>query len=230
MTTDMPALLVVTGLQRESSIAAGTGVATICSGGRPEILAQRLNAQQPPLGGVLSFGIAGGLSPDLKSGDVVIASHVLHGDERYAADQRWHDAIARALGDQVRIKRGGISGSAEVVTRAADKSMMHSQTGAIAIDMESHIAAAYAARHRLPFAAIRAIGDSSSRNLPELATNALRPDGSVDLRTVIGGVVRGPGQIPALIAAGIDSNKAFASLGRCRGLLGPLFGLGGTHL
>ena len=230
MTTDIPALLVVTGLQREAAIAAGTGVATICSGGRHDVLAQRLAAQRPPLGGVLSFGIAGGLSPDLKSGDVVVASHVLHGDERYQADQRWHDAILRAAGHQIRVKPGGISGSAEVMTRAADKSTLQAQTGAIAIDMESHIAAAFAARHRLPFAAIRAIGDSSSRNLPEIATDALRDDGSVDIVKVLRGLAGNPSQMPALVAAGIDSERAFASLRRCRSLLGPLFGLGLAHI
>jgi hypothetical protein len=43
-------------------------------------------------------------------------------------------------------------------------------------------------------------------------------------------LLRRPDQLPMLVAAGIDSNKAFASLRRCRGLLGPLFGLGGAHL
>jgi hopanoid-associated phosphorylase len=230
MTTDAPALLVVTGLQREAAIAAGTGVATLCSGGRPDILAQRLDAERPPLGGVLSFGLAGGLSPDLKSGDVVVASHVLHGDKRHVADQRWHDAILRAASNDVRIKSGTIYGSTSVVTQAAGKAALHAQNGAIAIDMESHIAAAYAARHRLPFAAIRAIGDCASRSLPELASDALRDDGSVDIVKVLRGLAGNPGQMPALISAGIDSERAFASLRRCRRLLGPLFGLGGTHL
>ena len=39
-----------------------------------------------------------------------------------------------------------------------------------------------------------------------------------------------PDQLPALIAAGMDSERAFASLRRCRRLLGPLFGLGGPDL
>ena len=230
MTTELPALLVITGLQREATIAAGTGVTTICSGGKQDVLKQRLEVQRPPLGGVLSLGLAGGLAPDLKSGDIVVASHVLHGDERHAADQSWHDAIMRAAGNELRLKRGSIQASIMVVTRAADKAPLHAQTGAIAIDMESHLAAAYAARHRLPFAAIRAIGDSASRNLPELAGDALRDDGSVDVMKVLRGLAGNPGQMPALVSAGIDSERAFASLRRVRGLLGPLFGLGGAHL
>jgi hopanoid-associated phosphorylase len=230
MTTDAPALLVVTGLQREAAIAEGTGVATLCSGGKPDILARRLDAQRPPLGGVLSFGLAGGLSPDLKSGDIVVASHVLHGDERHVADQRWLDAILRATSNEIRIKRGTLYGSNKVVTSAADKAALHARSGAIAIDMESHIAGEYARKHGISFAAIRAVSDPAERRLPDIATNALTPDGDVDLLKVMGGLLRRPDQLPMLVAAGIDSNKAFASLRRCRGLLGPLFGLGGAHL
>ncbi len=230
MATGLPALLVITGLQREAAISAGTGVVTVCSGGKQDVLKHRLDAQRPPLGGVLSFGLAGGLAPDLKPGDIVVASHVLHGDERHVADQRWHDAIVRALDNELRLKRGSIHASATVVTQAAGKGALHAQTGAIAIDMESHLAAAYAARHRLPFAAIRAIGDSASRNLPELAGDALRDDGSVDILKVLRGLAGNPGQMPALVSAGIDSGRAFSSLRRVRRLLGPLFGLGGAHL
>jgi hopanoid-associated phosphorylase len=230
MTTDAPALLVVAGLQREAAIAEGTGVATLCSGGKPDILAQRLDAQTPPLGGVLSFGLAGGLSPDLKSGDIVVASHVLHGDERHVADRRWLDAILRATSNEIRIKRGTLYGSNKVVAGAADKEALHAQSGALAVDMESHIAAEYARKHGIPFAAIRAVSDPSGRGLPDIATNALTPDGDVDLLKVLGGLLRRPDQLPMLVAAGIDSSKAFASLRRCRGLLGPLFGLGGAHL
>ena len=63
-----------------------------------------------------------------------------------------------------------------------------------------------------------------------LPPHALQPDGQVDLLKVLGGVARHPGQIPALVAAGIDSERAFAALRRCRRLLGPLFGLGGADL
>ncbi len=107
---------------------------------------------------------------------------------------------------------------------------MHAISGALAVDMESHIAAAYAHRHGLPFAALRAISDPATRSLPDIAANALTPDGNVDLPKVLAGVLRRPGQIPALIAAGIDSERAFASLRRVRRLLGPLFGLGGADL
>ena len=228
-------LLVVTGLQREAQIAAGHGVVTLCSGGNPQLLRKRLDKHfstrlGSEVGGILSFGLAGGLSPDLHSGDIVIATHVIAEGRRNKAHADWIRTIVAAFDDELRVHRGAMAGSNLVLTRSADKADLHEATRAIAVDMESHIAAEYARGHNLPFAAIRAISDPASRGLPEIASNALRPDGSVDVMKVMSGVLRGPGQVPALIAAGIDSNRAFASLRRCRGLLGPLFGLGGPHL
>ncbi len=261
----MPALLVVTGLRREAQIAEGEGVVTLCSGGDPALLRERLlnlsrafnrphpeeAAQQPsrrvgppssfetrpvgapqdeggeavdgPFGAILSFGLAGGLAPHLQPGDIVIASHVVTDDARHDAHDAWQHAAASALGT-IRVHRGAIAGSDSVVTKAAHKTTLHASSGALAVDMESHIAAAYARQHNLPFAAIRAISDPSTRSLPNIASNALTPDGDVALAKVIGGLLRQPGQLPALIAAGRDSGRAFASLRRVRGLLGPLFG------
>lgn len=254
MTSSRPALLVVTGLQREAEIAAGDGVMTLCSGGNPALLRERLSAvfsarareggapeqmdRIPACAGtsgeniqaILSFGLAGGLAPGLRAGDVVIASQILSGEERYRADAKWHQAMIAAFNGTLSIHRGAFAGHDAVLTNSADKAALHAATSALAVDMESHIAAEYAQRHGLPFAAIRAISDPAHRSLPELASDALRPDGSVDLMKVISGVLRQPAQIPALIAAGSDSNKAFASLRRSRSLLGPLFGLVGTHL
>jgi hopanoid-associated phosphorylase len=254
MASSRPALLVITGLQREAQIATGDGVVTLCSGGNPELLRERLSAlfsARPREGGdpeqkdwipayagmsggevraILSFGLAGGLAPHLQSGDLVIASHIVAGGTRHEADPDWHEAIASILGAAMPVHRGTIAGHDAVLTKAADKAQLHALTAALAVDMESHIAADYAQRHGIPFAAIRAISDPAGRSLPDIAHNALRPDGSVDLTKVISGVVRRPSQIPALIAAGIDSNKAFASLRRCRGLLGPFFGLGPAHI
>lgn len=235
MTSARPALLVITGLRKEAEIASGDGVVTLCSGGNPALLRERLEAffrSRPGggFGGILSFGLAGGLSPHLQSGDVAIASQIIAKDLCYDAHADWHKAIASALGDTMRVHRGAIAGSDSVLTTIAGKATLHAATGALAVDMESHIAADYAQRHELPFAVLRAISDPAGRSLPEIASHALRPDGSVDLVKVIAGVVRGPSQIPALIAAGSDSKRAFAALRRCRGLSGPLFGLGGTHL
>ena len=85
--------------------------------------------------------------------------------------------------------------------------------------MESHIAAAYAAKAGLPFAALRVISDPASRSLPALAKSAIKPNGDIDL----GKVLRGVGAQSHLAAGaglhGLDFNRALRSLRGCRGFL-----------
>src|SRR5262249_19322239 len=97
--------------------------------------------------------------------------------------------------------------------------------GAAAVDMESHIAAAYAAEAGLPFAALRVISDPADRALPALASKVIKPNGDIDLRKILGSVVRNPRTLRALVSTGIDFNRALRSLRGCRGFL-----LGGEGL
>ena len=92
-----------------------------------------------------------------------------------AGDTRWlaglslnEDLIASIALGRRRVVRGGLAGVEEVVVAQASKAALHSETGAAAVDMESHIAAAYAAEADLPFAALRVISDPADRALPAL--------------------------------------------------------------
>ena len=101
----------------------------------------------------------------------------------------------------------------------ACKAALRSETGAAAVDMESHIAAAYAAKAGIPFAALRVISDPATRALPELAKTAVKPNGDIDLRKVLRGVARNPLTLRSLVSTGIDFNRALRSLRGCRGFL-----------
>jgi adenosylhomocysteine nucleosidase len=195
-------VLIVTGLVQEARIAAGPGMTVICSSSDPQQLRALLTVFDPStIRGVISFGVAGGLDPTLKSGDVVVATEVLSGDTRWLA---------------------GLTLNEELIAR---KAALHSKTGAAAVDMESHIAAAYAAEAGLPFAALRVISDPAHRALPALAMAAIKPNGDIDLRRVLRGVARNPSTLRALVSTGIDFNRALKSLRGCRGFL-----LGGEGL
>jgi adenosylhomocysteine nucleosidase len=234
-----PTLLVVTGLQREARIARGQGVITLCSGGNPKLLQERLSSLMPAamrqtgspvICGVLSFGIAGGLAHHVRSGDLVISSSVQCGDDHHHAHEGWHEAATTALGRRLTVHRGKMIGHDFVLAKSVEKNSLHRKTGALAVDMESHIAAAYARKHNLPFVAIRAVSDPVTRNLPPIAKDALTPAGKIALGRVVMSLLRDTDQLPALIKAGVDSERAFASLRRCRRLLGPLFGFRSAHL
>lgn len=220
-------VLIVTGLLQEAQIAAGPGMTVICSSSDPRQLRALLTVFDPTtIRGVISFGIAGGLDPSLQSGDVVVATEIL------AADTRWlaglvlnEEQIASVALGRRRVVRGGLAGVEEVVAARSTKAALRSATGAAAVDMESHIAAAYAAKASLPFAALRVISDPASSALPPLAMAAIKPNGDIDLRKVLRGVARNPMALRALVSTGIDFNRALRSLRGCRGFL-----LGGEGL
>ena len=170
--------------------------------------------------GVISFGVAGGLDPDLKSGDIVIATDVVAGTDRWLSGQEFTRTLFAdaGLGDR-RIIRGGLVGVEKVIAGCAEKIQLRHATGAAAVDMESHIAAAYAAEAGLPFAAVRVVSDPATRALPELATNAIKPNGDIDLRKVLRGLARNPSLLRSLVSTGRDFNRALRSLRGCRSFL-----------
>lgn len=214
-------ILIVTGLVQEARIAAGPGMAVICSSSSPRQLRALLRVVDPAsIRGVISFGVAGGLDPTLRTGDVVVATEVLAGDARWAAGiSLGDDLISKLTSGSRRVVRGCLAGAEEVVMGRSCKAALHSETGAAAVDMESHIAAAYAAQARLPFAALRVISDPAHRALPALARAAIKPDGKIDLATVLRAIARNPRTLHALVSTGIDFNRALRSLRGCRGFL-----------
>jgi adenosylhomocysteine nucleosidase len=196
-------------------------MAVICSSSDPKQLRALLTVFDPTtIRGVISFGVAGGLDPSLRSGDVVVATEVMAGDARWLAGLTLSEELITsvALG-RSRVIRGGLAGVEEVVVAQACKAALHKETGAAAVDMESHIAAAYAAKAGLPFAALRVISDPASRALPALARSAIKPNGDIDLRMILRGLVRNPRTLRALVSTGIDFNRALRSLRGCRGFL-----------
>ena len=214
-------ILIVTGLVQEARIAAGPGMAVICSSSDPNQLRALLTTLDPTsVRGVISFGVAGGLDPSLRSGDIVVATEVMAGDTRWLAGISLTEAqIASIALGRRRVVRGLLAGVEEVVAASTCKAALHSETGAAAVDMESHIAAAYAAEAGIPFAALRVISDPAHRALPVVARRAIKPNGDLDLVRIMGSVVRNPRSLRALVSTGIDFNRALRSLRGCRGFL-----------
>ena len=219
-------VLIVTGLVQEARIAAGPGMTVICSSSDPQQLRALLTVFDPTtIRGVISFGVAGGLDPTLKSGDVVVATEVLAGDARWLAGLPLNEELIASVGLGRRIVRGRLAGAEQLVVARHLKAALHLETGAAAVDMESHIAADYAAKARLPFAALRVISDPATRALPPLAMTAIKPNGDIDLRKVLRGIARNPLTALDLVSTGIDFNRALRSLRGCRSFL-----LGGEGL
>jgi hopanoid-associated phosphorylase len=215
-------ILAVVGLQREARIVAGDGVRVVTGGADAKALADQLEqTRRDDLEGVISIGIAGALAPALRPGDVVVGAAVRDGRRKFSADPAWMKQLMSRLPQAT----GGIvAGSDAILPDAEAKAALHGATGAVAVDMESHITARFADRHGLPLAVLRVVSDAADQTLPAAARLGLRPDGAVNLRAVLRALAADPRQLPALVRTGLEAEKGFAALLRCHHLLGPRLG------
>jgi len=227
-----PRFVAVTGLAFEARIVAGPRVTVVCGGGQIQFRRSLEAAIRNGCHGVLSFGIAGGLAPHLKPGACIVARSIIAENARYASDNVWSQSlieavqggVSRAAGLQD-VSFGDIAGSDVPVASAHAKRRLHEKTGAVAVDMESHVAARIAVEHRIPFAAFRVITDPSHRALPPAALVATNVDGGVDFQAIIRSLIQHPKQVPTLFRLALDSWAARRALIPSRRFLGPNLGL-----
>ena len=217
-------MIVVVGLAFEARIAAGCGLPIICSGDGRNLSPALKRAIAAGCSGLISFGVAGGLDPRLKPGTCVVGSAIITGDVRHETDRHWSQRLVEAMPGAV---HGVLAGADGPVCTPADKRALNRETGALAVDTESHVVAHAAASHGLPMVAIRVIADPAHRGLPEVALTAIRADGTTDVRAVLRSLLRRPYQLPALLRTALDARAARATLLRGRCLLAPLPGAAG---
>ncbi len=215
-------MIVVVGLAFEARIAAGPGIHVICSGDGRNLAGSLASAVRGGCGGLVSFGVAGGLHPDLQPGDCIVASAILSAGHRMPTDPRWSQNLIATVPDAV---LGVLAGVPVPVATPDAKRALHQRTGAIAVDMESHIVASIAAKHAIPMAAIRVITDPAVRTLPKAATGAMRADGTTDIAAMLSLLMKNPWDLPAILRTAFDARAARATLRRGRQLLGPNLGL-----
>jgi hopanoid-associated phosphorylase len=214
-------ILAATGLQRERRIVAGPDIEAIASGGDPVRLEAMLDRLAGTASGIISIGIAGALAVGLPVGQWVVADAVMDDGESLPTDPAWTGRLAARLPEAA---RGVLLGVNAMVAEATQKASLHSTTGAVAVDMESHIVARVARRHRLPFAAARVISDAAHHDLPPAVLVGMKSDGGTDLPAVLRSLLANPGQLPALIRTGLEAERGFRALLRGHRRLGPRLG------
>jgi hopanoid-associated phosphorylase len=169
--------------------------------------------------GIISFGVAGGLAPQLRPGTCVIGSAILSGSNRIPTNKMWSQQLLQTFPDAV---SGMLLGVSAPICDPGDKRALHVNTGAIAVDMESHVVATVGAAHGLPVVAMRVITDPAERALPASAVAAMRPNGTTNIVAMIRSVLMRPREIPALFQTVLDALAARATLLRGRHLLNPV--------
>jgi hopanoid-associated phosphorylase len=218
-------LIIVVGLAFEARIAAGPGVNVICSGDGRNLATMLAGAiaetrtSDEYCRGVVSFGVSGGLAPHLPPGTCVVGSAIISGTDRTATDREWSQELRLAIPGAV---YGPLIGVPAPIGDPKAKQELHARTGAIAVDMESHIVAQVAADHGISMAAVRVITDPAVRALPQVALAAMRANGTADIAAMVRLVMRQPRELPALARTALDAWTARASLRRGRKSLAPV--------
>ena len=164
---------------------------------------------------LVSFGLAGGLDPRLEPGDLVIADTVAGADgSRHDVDSHWRQDLAAAAKGRVPFVVGPVAGSDSAMLTPAAKTALYDRDGAVAVDMESHVAAAAAAESGLPFLVLRAIADPAGRAIPAIALAGLGADGRTRPLAVLRALLARPGELSALLTLARDSHRGLRTLRR----------------
>jgi hopanoid-associated phosphorylase len=203
-----PDVVAVTCLAFEGRIARRSGVAVLCNGRREHLRDQVERAAERACG-LISFGVAGGLDPGLRSGDWVVAANVVTDTGRYGTDASWARRLCLALPTA---RFANISGCDEPIAAPAAKFALGREQRTIAVDNESHVVAEVAARKNIPFVVARVVLDPAWRTLPPAALAPLRADGTSDVIAVMRSVARMPRQLGDLAMVTADAFRAWSEL------------------
>ncbi|WP_175691102.1 phosphorylase [Burkholderia anthina] len=212
-------VIAVTGMAFEARIARGHGVEAVFAARADRLERALAEATARGCAGIVSFGTAGGLAPDLAPGALVIADAVDGPFGRVQTDTGWSARLVAALHDTpvwARVTRGTMAAVGAPVIGEQEKTSLHHAKDALAVDMESHIAAAFAAARGVPFAICRAIVDPAWRTLPRAATAGLRDDGSTAILPILRELLKQPSQLGPLLQVASDARAARTTLIQAR--------------
>jgi adenosylhomocysteine nucleosidase len=196
----------LTGLAAEARLARGLGALVEAGGGTEDGAARaahRLLARGASA--LISFGLAGGLDPQLLPGALTVPRAVVLGSERWDTDPVLSARLGGATGHV-------LVGGGEVLATAAAKAAARRATGADAVDLESAALARAAARAGVPFAVLRAVCDPADRDLPRAALVALDARGRIGALRVLAAALAHPGEVPTLLALAGDAARARRAL------------------
>ena len=211
------AALCICGLAAEARIARAAGFSAIIGAGdrrRTAALIENAIGVDNSVGQtscLVSFGIAGALAPQLRSGDTIISTEVIAYGQSWRASERFARRVGELAG-RIGVLEGAVLGAPGILATAAEKRRAWSETGALAVDLESDVVARIASAAGIPFVVVRTIADAASRELPPAALIPLAEDGTPRLVRVLACVLRRPRQLPALIRLARETRIALSAL------------------
>jgi adenosylhomocysteine nucleosidase len=221
-TTGPAVALCICGLAAEAKIARAAGFSVVVGAGNRSRTTTLVEGAVRQASCVISFGISGGLAPELRAGAVIVSTNVVATDKQWWAEKRFRDRIAdfaRGIGAM----EGPVLGAQAILATAAQKSRAWSETRAVAVDLESDIVARIATSAGMPFVVLRSIADAAYRELPPAALIPLSEEGTPRLARVLSSVLRQPRQLASLVGLAREVRTAQVALaGPARALHGLL--------
>ena len=215
-------VLCTSGLAAEARIARAAGFQVIVGAGDPRRTAKLVEAAARHAKCLVSFGIAGGLAPHLRPGDVIVSGEVIGDERRWGPDPRFQREVVE-LAERIDAVQGPVLGARAILPTEEDKARAWADTGALAVDTESAIVARTAAAAGMPFLVLRTIADPATRELPPAALIPLSEDGRPAFLRVFREVLRQPQQIAALFGLARETRQALTALpGPARALRGAI--------
>jgi adenosylhomocysteine nucleosidase len=205
------------------SLADGTLVAVTGMGGA----AASMGAQSLVAAGataLASWGMAGGLDPALRAGEILLPTEILNLDGRVInAEQGWRNRLSAAVAPYAPVRTGRLLTSPRAIGSVADKAELFRTTGAVAVDMESAAIGIVAEQYRLPFVAVRVVVDSAADVLPRAVTAAADQEGHLQIWRLIGTLALAPNELAPLLRLARRyraANRSLAAIARM-GSLAP---------
>jgi hopanoid-associated phosphorylase len=204
-------VLCTTGLAAEAKIARRAGLGAVVGGGDHGRTVKVVEEAASAAECLVSFGIAGGLKPGLRAGDIVLSTEVIDDDRRWLSSDNLRARISDLV-EQFDAIEGPVLGTQMALATKRDKRQAWRTTGAVAVDMESVIVARTAAALGIPFVVLRAIADPAARELPPAALLPLGEDGNPAFGPVLASVLRRPKQLPNLLTVAREARQALQAL------------------
>ena len=195
----------------EARVARAAGFQVIVGAGDPERTTALVKDAAREAKCLVSFGVAGGLAPHLAPGHVILSAEVIGDEQRWRPNEQFQRQIA-GLAARIGAVEGPVLGSRAILATEEDKIRAWRDTGALAVDLESAIAARAAEAAGIPFLVLRTVADPSTRELPPAALIPLAENGTPAFIRVALEVVRRPQQIASLFGLARETRQALTAL------------------
>ncbi|WP_349601680.1 nucleoside phosphorylase [Azospirillum argentinense] len=204
------AAAILTGMALEARLARRSGLPVACAMGDAAAALAVHRLLEGGAGGIVSFGIAGGLAPDLRPGSLVLATAVV--DEDGAVFETWRPWRDRLQSAFPLARSALVAGARMPAATVGDKARLRALTGAVAVDLESLAVARACHAWGRPFAVLRVVADPAWRALPRAAMAGLDGAGRMAPGAVLARLVADPRELVALGRLAWDLGRALASL------------------